>query len=236
MSDSKTAQVDLKKRGPVAWTFISLLVPFGILFWFHKTRRQIDFLNSEADRPQRLMNPWWITGPILALLGLLLALVLFAITTDTDGEQVQVDYLGSTAIETPSTPSGLDDAGGAGSTSAAYTLDDLVGVESATIEADEDDVSALFVVVGLALYLLFFAVAVGYLVVFIIYLVKHTDGVVALAGTNEDKALLLVMGILGAVVFTPLIAVVVYKSQEIINQALSDRQAGGVGVAPAQEV
>ena len=45
----------------------------------------------------------------------------------------------------------------------------------------------------------------------------------ALSGTNEDKTLLMVMAILSVVVLQPLVAFIVYKSQEIINQALADQ-------------
>lgn len=205
MPSPTASQVSLKPRGPVAWTLISLLVPFGILVWLHKSRRQIDFINQSAGRPQRLISPWWLTGPILALFGFLLVVLVVAlvINSGTVDDPVPAD-------STSEVTSDLGDStvGGGLDGLAADTDDD----------GDDAAVTALF---GL-FTLLTFVIGVGMLVAWIIYLLKHIDGVVALAGTNDDKTLLLVMGLLGALVFSPLLVFVVYKSQEILNQAIAD--------------
>ena len=233
MSNQK---VDLKQRGPVAWTLISLLVPFGLLIWFHRTRRQIDFLNQEAGRPQRLMNPWWLTGPLLALTGLvLLILIIVLIAAASSSASASQSGLDSQRLAehnlTHDTPP-VDDFGFDDEPD-LYDDPSLLTSLSDDYSFDTEDEGEEFSVWGglaLALvYLLFTIGYIGYIVLLIIYLLKHVDGVTVLPGGAEDKTLLMVMAILGVVVLQPLIAFVVYKSQEIINRALDERAGSNSG-------
>ena len=239
MANSKN--VNLKQRGPVAWTLISLLVPFGLLAWLHKSRRQIDFLNSESGRPQRLMNPWWVTGTVLTVIisVVLLTVVMFAVggwwsdpptTPESSTESSSALFDAELVLNT-------DEAGQFESLALVdptdgdvLTTDDVLNSTNGDDELTGREVAVGIVAVGIWT-IVGFAPFV-YLIAFILYLVKHVDGIVALAGTNEDKTMLLVMGILGAVVFWPLVVFVVYKSQEIINQALSARGQTNPGTPP----
>ena len=203
--------VDLKRRSPVAWTVITLLVPFGILYWLHKSNRQIEHLSQQVGRPQRLLNPWWLTG--VAILNLFLAVaflvVLFASSNNTNNlpsASPSSSTTGLTSTVAPADPS-------------ATTLLADYSDDSEWDSDDFDNLSPYFLLPLLGL----FVTSVAFVALYIIYLIKHVDGVVALAGTNEDKTLLLVMAILSAFLVQVLIAVVVYKSQEIINQAIDDQ-------------
>lgn len=225
------SQVDLKQRGPVAWTLISLLVPFGMLVWLHKSQRQINFLNQEAGRPQRLISPWWVTGPTLLTIGLLAILFSLTWSNSSDAALAQADTTVPVAESVIDPPPVLPDEDfdpfGPDDSIIPYdpVVSDPVGFGSDLSNQGEDpgDANAALALGALLIILALFLVAIGVLIVYIIYLVKHVDGVVALAGTNDDKTVLLVMAILGVLVFGPLIAFVVYKSQEIINQAIADR-------------
>lgn len=209
MANPADEQVDLKQRGPVAWTLISILVPFGLLFWLHKSCRQINFLNREAGRPQRLISPWWVSGPVLAMVALLLGLIAFVYSVGP--------------IEERSTDPTHE-------LTVGDQLESVVYQEDVSADDNTDDEISPAVLLGILLsYGLTLLVSIFYIVMAIIYLLKHVDGVVSLGGLEDDKAALLVMGILGLVVFGPLIAYVVYKSQDEINQALADRGSNSAG-------
>ena len=57
----------------------------------------------------------------------------------------------------------------------------------------------------------------------LVYLVQHIIGVTSLGVTNQDKSSLITTGVLSCVLLPPLVVLVVYRSQLIINRALSDR-------------
>ena len=201
--------VDLKRRGPVAWTVITLLVPFGILYWLHKSKRQIEYLSQQVGRPQRLLNPWWLTG--VAILNLLLAVALVVVVF------AQSDINNSSSASPSSSTTGLTSTVAPADTSATTSPANYIDGD----ELDGDELGSFLAYILLLLGVV--AASMAFVVLYVIYLIKHVDGVVALAGTNEDKTLLLVMAILSAVLIQALIAVVVYKSQEIINQAIDDQ-------------
>ncbi len=203
--------VDLKRRDPVAWTVITLLVPFGILYWLHKSNKQIEHLSQQVGRPQRLLNPWWLTGVVILSLFFAVGFLVVALTSSNNTNNLP-------SASPSSSTTGLTSTVVPADTSATTSLADYID-DSELDDSDLDNLSAYALLPLLGLMV----TVVAFVALYVIYLIKHVDGVVALAGTDEDKTLLLVMAILGALLVQGLVAVVVYKSQEIINQAIDDQ-------------
>ena len=170
--------VDLKQRGPVAWTLIALLVPFGLLIWFHKSRRQIDHLNQEAGRPQRLMSPWWLTGPAIAITALafllITILIVGAVASAHDGSSdhshAEDTPPATTIVEEGNQDFYLDDDLIYGESDG---LDDTVSVSSSSdYNFDPEETAG---VLGLVFVMVYVLVYIGFTVIYIIYLIKHVE-------------------------------------------------------------
>lgn len=172
-------RVEFKTRSPVVWTALSALVPFALLVWFHKTNRQLNRLNQRRGHGRRILNPWWLTAPTLAMTALAVAAIVSFLAAGAD-------------------PAMTADSG-------RWLL----------LAPADWPVSTL--ILSLAALAVGLAAAVAYLV----YLLAHIEAVVALAGSDKDKTLLVLMAILSLVSVAYLVLFVVYKSQMTINQAVA---------------
>ena len=205
-----SGSANLKQRNSTAWAVLSALIPFALLYWFHKTNRQINFLNQTRGNDRRILNPWWLTGPTLVMVVLAGAFMISWLSSRPDVSSIVDESTDSSLVD------GLESIRPArGLFDALYPVgdDDLDGeklVESITQSAWTAWLLVAMIVVGLVSA-----------AVYIVYLLQHIEAVVALGGTKQDKTLMVLMAILSLVSIAYLVLFVVYKSQEIVNDAVS---------------
>ena len=212
--------VNLKKGGPVAWTLLALFVPFALLVWLHRSHRQISQLGRRPDGGQRRISPWWVSSftiiTCLLLIGVLLLLSLRGNNRASDASQVA--WGEAIAI--------LDDAVGDPEISRELgnNLAWLLGYVSQNPPVERIEVQPA--AIGLAWLLL---AASGSIAVagaaYIVHLFQQIEALAALVDLDRDKTLMQLMAALSCLLFYPLVAVVVYRAQEFINQAIDVRAA-----------
>ena len=212
--------VDLRRRNPTGWTVASLLLPV-LLYWFHKSNGQINVLNQTAGRPQRIMNPWWLTGSLFLLL---------SINHWTSFVLSFADFINSAKTSEPAASisdeelsarlNRLDQAGlidydyiispevFAEDPTLRRNLILLIGLEEKNLPADSSPPT--FIVV----------LSLGWLLLYLNYLRQHLAGIKALDDDQRDRPLLTFGLNLAAVIFPPTVLIIVYRSQVVLNWAI----------------
>ena len=206
-------KINFKQRSPIGWLFLSL-IPFVYFYWLASSHKQINQLNGDGkDAAQIKMSPWWSIG--LSLVGTFLIIVavviaLFAIGSASD----KVHFSASLPVALTSTAA-VDDPY---STTIVVDESQQSFVYDYSAEAVDDTTGGdiLFIVT----YILASFVFLAFSIVHFFYLLQFIDGIVGLAGSDQDKTTLVVMSAIACFVFGGLLLGVVHKSQSVINQAI----------------
>lgn len=226
-------RINFKPRNPVGWLLMSLFIPFFYFFWLVSSHKQINRLNAaQAAAGPIKMSPWWPTSLfVIAAIALAGALTV-ALVGDVDLDEYS-------ALPVPAASAHVIDGGADHLHPESYilTVDDSDPYSGSIYDSDQSSDSTSYLldneddVTGAAawfvlLYFLGGMLFLAFSIVHFFYMLRHTDGVVGLAGNDQDKTYLIVMAAIGSFVFPPLLVAIVHRSQTVINQSLDQLQSG----------
>ncbi len=209
------ASVNLKKGGPVAWTLLALFIPFALLVWLHRSHRQIGQLSQQRGSGPRRISPWWVSSfTIITTILLVGALLLVSFRGGSRASNDSQAAWGDAIVI-------LDDAVGDPEISRELgnNLAWLLGYVSQNPPVERVEAQPASTGLAWLLPALFGSIAVTG-AVYIVHLFQQIEALAALVDIDRDKTLMQVMAALSCLLFYPLVAVVVYRVQEFINQAI----------------
>ena len=225
-------KIQFKQRSPISQLLLSLFIPFYYLYWLASSHKQINQLAGKGEKgtPPIRMSVWWPISLVIAGIVLLVGAIVVAVVGDVDTENYAASPLPVASASVvahvegdllPPAPDfyqvAVDDD------SPGHDDDDSSPVyyTSGTDSEAVDDTPSTAATAGfLGLYFLCIMVLIAFQIVQFFYLLQHTDGLIRLAGSEQDKTSLIVMSAIGCFVFWPLVLAVIHKSQTIVNQAI----------------
>lgn len=214
-----------QKWNPLGWLFIALLVPFGFFIWLHRSYKNINHYSQKTEGGRKIgINPWWSTGIFLFGLLLLIGAVVRAVTADTFKSEAWDELSLVPAASAHDEEYHGEDVVLIQHDSVYYEYDPapVVAVEAPPVEPDSysDDELTSEEIQFFLIYFAGLAVLFAWAIINFLHMLQHTEALVRLAKSNDDKAFLVVMAAVGSFVFTPLLVAFVYKSQSLINQVI----------------
>ena len=218
-------KIQFKQRSPISQLLLSLFIPFYYLYWLASSHKQINQLAGKGEKgtPPIRMSVWWPMGLLIVGAVLVVGAIVVAVVGDVDTEDYSASPLPVASasvvvhVEGDLLPTDPD------SYQVAVDDDSPVYYTSGTGSEADDDISNDAATAGFfGLYLLGVMAFVAFQIVHFFYLLQHTDGLIRLSGSDEDKAYLIVMSAIGCFVFQGLLLAVVHKSQTIVNQAIGE--------------
>ena len=217
-------KIQFKQRSPTGQLLLSLFIPFYYLYWLASSHKQINQLAGKGEKgtPPIRMSVWWPMSLLIVGAVLVVGAIVVAVVADVDTENYGASPLPVASasvvahVEGDLLPTGPD--------SYRVAVDDSPVYYTFTTdsEADDDIPSATATAGFLGLYLLGIMVFIAFQIVQFFYLLQHTDGLIRLSGSDEDKTYLIVMSAIGCFVFQGLLLAVVHKSQTIVNRAIGE--------------
>ncbi len=221
-------KIQFKQRSPISQLLLSLFIPPYYLYWLASSHKQINQLAGKGEKgtPSIRMSVWWPISLVIAVAVLLVGAIVVAAIVGNVGNDRDIDIASPLPASSANvvaqaeddllpTDSGLYRVVAEDGSLSYYTFD--TGSEA----VDHDTTSSPIAILGfLGLYLLWLMAFIAFQVVQFFYLLQHTDGLIRLAGSDQDKTYLIVMSAIGCFVFQGLLLAVVHKSQTIVNQAI----------------
>ena len=212
-------KINFKQRSPTVWLFLSL-IPFVYFYWLASSRKQINQLNGDGkDAPQIRMSHWWTISLFLIGIVLVTGAFVFAIAKNIDTEGYSVSPLPA-ASASAIVARGDDPYDFHPTTTVVVDEGNQSFVDPYVFGAQAEDTVTGDEIVFMSAYFLGALTLLAFSIVHFFYLLQHTDGIVRLAGSDQDKTSLIVMSAIGCFVFGGLLLGVVHKSQSVINQAI----------------
>ena len=214
-------KINFKPRDPTGWLLLSL-IPFVYLYWIASSRKQINQLSGQdKGSPPIRMNHWWPVGLFIVGMAFIIGAFMVAIFGNVNG-----GYYSASPVPTASASTVVTYHDRVNQPSGSYRIADTDDYRSSVynsyydghLEEDRVTYAELWF---LGLYVLGGLILLAFSIVHFFYLLQHTEGIVRLAGSEQDKTYLIVMSAIGCFVLLPLLVAVVYKSQLVINQAIS---------------